>query len=99
MEYTHNFHNSTNRLRVKLSDLMFILFGFAINKICLTKHGSLFDRAIKQTNLYKHLYAFVAFITIQNQTNAYSWVTVNGNLYYTYLRHVFRKMWKHSRFM
>jgi len=64
MEYTHSFHNSTNRLRVKLSDLMFILFIFVINKICLTKHCSLFDRAIKLTNMYKHLYAFVAFITI-----------------------------------
>jgi len=36
MEYTRSFHNSTNRLREKLSDLMFILFRFVSNEICLT---------------------------------------------------------------
>jgi len=40
---------------VKLSDLMFILFRFVINKICLNKHGSLFDIATKPTNVCKLL--------------------------------------------
>jgi len=62
MDYTHNFHNSTNKLKVKLGDLVFILFRFVISKICLIKHGSLFDIAIKQTNVYKPLYVYVAFI-------------------------------------
>jgi hypothetical protein len=64
MEYTHGFHNLANRLKVKLNDLVFILFRFVINKICLTKQGSLFDIAIKPTNVYKTLYTFVGFITI-----------------------------------
>jgi hypothetical protein len=89
MEYTHRFHNSTHRLRVMLKDLMFIPFRFVINIIYLTEHDSIFNIAIKPKSAYKPLYAFVGFITIWNQINACSWVTSNGNLYYTSLRHVF----------
>jgi hypothetical protein len=64
MDYTHTFHNSTNKLKAKLGDLVFILFRFVISKICLIKYGSVYDIAIKQTNVYKPLYAFVAFIRL-----------------------------------